>query len=133
MTRNYRKSRASYPNGVLLIADNGGKTLDRYTVFYTPYTIDNGTGRMETYFPYMAMSGAPYHPQGFCQHGELRHRYTVWGTGEKVLEMADLPEDCQRAIQEDLNSCHHCGGNCPSEPKDSKFLCDGFLGGEDAS
>ena len=24
--------------------------------------------------------------------------------------------------------CRYCGGNCPNEPDDSEFLCDGFAG-----
>lgn len=90
----YRKSRKDYPDGVLLIADNGGASIDRYTVLYTPED-----GR----FPYMAMSDAPFHPQGFCQHGELAFRYSVWGRHEKALNFADLNADCQKVIQQDLS------------------------------
>lgn len=25
-------------------------------------------------------------------------------------------------------TCAYCGGNCPNEPPDSDFLCDGFAG-----
>ena len=93
--RHYRKSCKSYPDGVLLIADNGGRTVDRYTVLYEPED-----GR----FPYTAMSEAPFHPQGFCQHGELSHRYSVWGRDERVLELSDLPVDCQKVVQQDLET-----------------------------
>lgn len=24
--------------------------------------------------------------------------------------------------------CHYCGGECPNEPNDSEYLCDGFAG-----
>ena len=24
--------------------------------------------------------------------------------------------------------CRYCGGNCPNEPDDSEYLCDGFAG-----
>lgn len=24
--------------------------------------------------------------------------------------------------------CPYCGGNCPNEPKDSEWLCDGYAG-----
>ena len=24
--------------------------------------------------------------------------------------------------------CYYCGGNCPNEPDDSEYLCDGFAG-----
>lgn len=27
-----------------------------------------------------------------------------------------------------MNNCPYCGGNCPNEPEDSEFLCDGFAG-----
>jgi len=26
------------------------------------------------------------------------------------------------------NKCHYCGGECPGEPTDSEYLCDGFAG-----
>ena len=29
---------------------------------------------------------------------------------------------------EDAEECHYCGGNCPNEPDDSEYLCDGFAG-----
>ena len=25
-------------------------------------------------------------------------------------------------------TCRYCGGNCPNEPDDSEYLCDGFAG-----
>mgnify|MGYP001188432221 CR=1 FL=1 len=28
--------------------------------------------------------------------------------------------------------CRYCGGNCPNEPDDSKYLCDGFAGDIDS-
>jgi len=92
----YRRSRKDYPKGVLGIYDNGGKTVDRYTVIYTPFTVD---GRQ--YFPFLGMSAYPFHPQGFGQHGELPHRYTRQ-SGERVLRFADLPADCQRLVLQDI-------------------------------
>ena len=94
--RTYKKSRKDYPDGVLGIYDNGGKTCDRYTVIYTPYTLDG-----DTYFPYVGMSEAPFHPQGFGQHGELRHRYTRQA-GERCIDFEQLPEACQRLVRQDL-------------------------------
>lgn len=26
------------------------------------------------------------------------------------------------------HECYYCGGNCPNEPEDSEYLCDGFAG-----
>jgi hypothetical protein len=94
--RSYRRSRKDYPAGVLGIYDNGGKTCDRYTVVYAPFTVN---GRQ--YFPYVGMSAEPFHPQGFGQHGELPSRYTRQ-SGEKVLNFAELPDDCRRLVLSDL-------------------------------
>lgn len=94
--RDYRKSRPDYPDGVLGVYDNGGKTIDRYTVVYTPYECEG-----KRYFPYLGMSELPFHPQGFGQHGELKSRYTR-GPGERVLAFSQLPDDCRRAVLQDL-------------------------------
>lgn len=96
--RRYRRSRTDYPAGVLSVYDNGGKTTDRYTVVYRPFEMD---GR--NYYPVAYMSGAPFHPQGVCQHTELRFRPTGgWETGQKVIAFEDLPADCQRVVRQDL-------------------------------
>ena len=93
MTRNYRKSRQSYPDGVLLVCDSGAKHMDRYMVVYEP---------VNDVFPYVSMSDNPFHPQGCGQHGEMDTRYTVWGTKDKVLEFEELPMDCQQLVLQDL-------------------------------
>lgn len=115
------------PNGVprwVRIYDNGGETIDRYTVVYTgraaPLSVSApGYGRRQ--FPYLAMSGAPFHPQGFGQHGYSdnqpadcqRHGSKVgelhgWPPAigrrchlGKRIEWADLPHDCKRAVWQD--------------------------------
>lgn len=98
--RTYRRTRKDNPQGVIGIYDNEGKTIDRYTVVYTPYTV----GR-EIIFPYVDMSAAPFHPQGVCQHGEtIGYRITGgWGTNLKVIAFTDLPPDCQEVIKRDLS------------------------------
>ena len=90
-----RKSRKSYPDGVLLICDSGEKVFDRYMVLYEP---ENGV------FPYVGMSDNPFHPQGFGQHGEMTTRYSVWGTNDKVIEFETLPINCQVLVLQDLES-----------------------------
>ena len=89
----HRKSRSSYPDGVLLSADSGKKVLDRYFVLYE---------KQNNCFPYVAMSENPFHPQGFGQHGDMPLRYSVWGTNDKVLEWDELPVDCQQLVLQDL-------------------------------
>ena len=94
MNKAYRKSRKSYPDGVLLVCDSGDKVFDRYMVLYEP---ENGV------FPYVGMSANPFHPQGFGMHGDMPVRYTVWGTNDKVIEFEDLPIDCQTLVLQDLS------------------------------
>lgn len=73
--------------------DNGGETFDRYTVVFT-------RGKR----CYLGMSQHPAHPQGYGMHGE-------WPKGEapidrlggyshlgKKIKFSDLPEDCQKAV-----------------------------------
>ena len=47
--------------------DNGGRSMDRYTVVYDePATVIPG----EEYLTGLSMDNKPFHPQGFCQHGQ---------------------------------------------------------------
>lgn len=109
------------------VYDNGGPdaedgSIDRYTVVFTGKyrTIGLKRGeRPQCGYLYVGMSGAPFHPQGFCQHGE-----TSWQPcdtiktrdgGEwtwppaigrrchlgKRIRFEDLPADCQRATLQD--------------------------------
>ena len=105
--RAYRRSRTDYPAGVVSVYDNGGKTIDRYTVVYEPYMLEEegGFGGEQPVFTYVAMSGAPFHPQGFCQHGETVgfRPTTCWGSPMgRVIAFDKLPADCQRAVRRDL-------------------------------
>ncbi len=77
--------------------DNGGKTVDRYTVAYPASVEHNGQVQM------VGMSAHPFHPQGVGQHttGKLgRHL-------GKRIRFQDLPADCQKLVIRD------CGGTCP--------------------
>jgi len=91
--------------------DNGGKTFDRYTVVFTGRYSEN------RYQMYAGMSEHPYHPQGFCQHGEFpawepidRPKYSHLG---KKITFADLPPDCQKIILSDYREIW----NIPKEGK----------------
>jgi len=75
--------------------DNGGESIDRYTVVFS--RLNNG------YCSYLAMNGAPFYPQGFCQHGEADHvidrpKYSHLG---KKIKWEDLNADCQQAVLQD--------------------------------
>ena len=81
--------------------DNGGETIDRYTVVFT---------RLNTgYTNYLGMSGAPTHPQGFCQHGASRDPIDrpAYGHLGKKIAFADLPAACQSVVLEDYKAIWH--------------------------
>lgn len=77
---------------VIGIYDNGGKTLDRYTVYFD-------TKESEHLYSCIGMSERPFHPQGFCQHssGQLgKHN-------GKCIKFEELPEDCQKVVKAELS------------------------------
>jgi hypothetical protein len=108
------------------IYDNGGTenggTVDRYTVVFAGNY--NNIGRRDTErfigeHPVIGMSGAPFHPQGFCCHesyGYIIDRPKYGHLGKKI-KFEDLPEDCQKVIIRDYcdlwnlphpDYCPHC-------------------------
>ena len=89
------------PRGVLAIYDNGGKTFDRYTVFYVPTEPqDYARG----WIGYRGMSEHPFDPQGFGIYSDMpchevaAYRYTV---SKQACKWSDLPADVQRAVRAD--------------------------------
>ena len=92
---------------------DGQGSIDHFTVVFT----GNYPGR-QGLCRYLAMSGAPFHPQGFCQHGESERvidRPTCSHLGRKI-HFLDLPGDCQLAVLQnykhywELWACSQCGG-----------------------
>lgn len=80
------------------IFDNGGKSFDRYTVVYPKQQHPQGA-----YYPYIAMSEHPTHPQGFGQHGELQPPGKAgFGHLGKRISFAELPPDCQKLVKAEL-------------------------------
>jgi hypothetical protein len=95
--QNKRWLDADCPKGVLAIYDDH-KSIDRYTVFYVEPVVDD-------VLCYVAMNAAPFHPQGFGQHGELRrHEVAAFRYRErnKACRWSDLPQDCKRLVRQDL-------------------------------
>lgn len=99
-----------YDNGG---ADAGG-SIDQYTVVFTGRApvMKGGPGQANQY-PYLAMNCAPFHPQGFGQHGHTNHSPcdTPNGTWPPALgrknhlgtriKFSDLPYDCRRCVIND--------------------------------
>lgn len=76
--------------------DNGGKTLDRFTILFSddPAFAPTRAGHL----PGLAASEQPFHPQGFGQHIEAapgRHL-------EKRIAFFDLPADVRRFVAREL-------------------------------
>lgn len=80
--------------------DDGDKVVDRYTVVYLDDVSPNG--RVD----YLAMNAYPFHPQGFGQHGEMDIDAVAYkgrgGAFNKRIRFEDLPDDCKRAVMNDL-------------------------------
>ena len=85
--------------------DNGGESVDRYTIVFTGRYRHNTGGAQW----YVASSGAPTHPQGCYQHGEFqpgrsgncgvdRPSYAHLG---KRVQFADLPESVRNCVLSD--------------------------------
>ena len=100
------------PNGYpryVRVYDNGGKTMDRYTVVFTG-RYNNRVDRKLREYLHMGMSENPLSPQGFCQLSgtqqiidvdEKDHRWTPeYGASNhlgKRIHWHELPEDCRKA------------------------------------
>ncbi len=82
--------------------DNGGETFDRFTVVFTGrYRHLTGGSHW-----YVGMSGHPFHPQGFGQHGESDQQidYPSYRHLGKKIQFTDLPIDCQHLVLSDLKN-----------------------------
>jgi hypothetical protein len=84
------------------IWDDGDKWADRYTVVFLDEIDPRGN------VGYLAMGATPFHPQGFCQHGDMNIGDVCYkgrgGAFTKRIKFNDLPEDCQKAVIYDLRS-----------------------------
>jgi hypothetical protein len=97
--------------------DNGGVdaggSIDQYTAVFTGQAAAMKMPGVAHQWPYLAMNSAPYHPQGFGQHGQSNHQPCDvnkhgWAPAVgrknhlgKRIEFLDLPPDCQRLVFDD--------------------------------
>lgn len=80
---------------VIAIYDNGGKTADRYTVYYNIVeSIRNGNNL----YACLGMSEHPFHPQGIGMHSSGR----LGRHNGRRIPFDKLPTDCQKAVLQDL-------------------------------
>jgi len=78
---------------VCRIFDNGGTSIDRYTIAFKACKVNN----IFTIYPYLASSANPFHPQGFGQHGESREFLNGKHLGKRVA-FDSLPVDVQKFV-----------------------------------
>ena len=79
------------------IYDNGGKTIDRYTLVVPSV---NTPGMLDMY----GFNEAPYHPQGFGQYaGEYRQMGSYSHLG-KLVSLESLPEQARKFVKETLTA-----------------------------
>ena len=76
--------------------DNGGETVDRYTVVFTGRYKQNTGGE----FWYVGMSGNPFHPLGIGTHGSSRTQidYPSYRHLGKKVKFDDLTENCKLCV-----------------------------------
>lgn len=91
------------PRGVLAIYDDGERTVDRFTVFYTkPIT---GTTYADMWIGYRGMSEHPTHPQGVGMFGEME-AYKVadyrYRNRNRACRWSALPEEVRDVVVRDL-------------------------------
>lgn len=79
--------------------DDGGKSIDRYTVVWP-----DGD--------YLAMDANPYRPSGFGQHGGgteyepdcEKRGGELWSYLGRMISFHDLPTECQKLVLSDLKA-----------------------------
>lgn len=74
--------------------DNGGASIDRYTVAYLDFPYD----RNPKVFECVGCNDSPFHPQGFGQHSSCMLGPHLG----KEIEFSELPEDVQKLVRQDL-------------------------------
>jgi hypothetical protein len=86
------------PSYILDVFDDK-RTIDRYTVFLGGDWILQLND--DTWLQYIGMSGAPEHPQGFSQFGELRAHEAAnyrYRNGHYRIKWNDLPEHIRKHV-----------------------------------
>ena len=99
--KQFNRLKSLQPDGIpkyIRCYDNGGKTLDRYTVVFT----GNYTHKTSREHWYLGMNAAPFHPQGIGQHGSSptqidRPKYSHLG---RKIKFQNLPKECRICVSQ---------------------------------
>ena len=93
------------PSGVLAIYDNGGKTLDRYTIYYKPDMATAIDPQGTLWIDYFAASESPTSSQGFGIHGQdPSHQVAAYRSRiyRESAKWSELPEAVKVCVRDDL-------------------------------
>ena len=81
------------PGSRIRIYDNGGKTIDRYTLVVPSV---NEPGKLDMY----GFNDAPYHPQGFGQYAGSYDKMKSYSHLGKLISYNNLPEQAKKYVKE---------------------------------
>lgn len=90
-----------------ILLDNGGKTVDRYSLFDTQPTGYEGDDPSRYVHQYVAFDANPSSPQGFGQHGDITqaqfaaHKKEKFRSLGKKIKLDDL-DDKARAFADEF-------------------------------
>lgn len=79
------------------IYDNGGKTVDRYTLVVPSV---NEPGKLDMY----GFNDNPFHPQGFGQSAGSYDKMGSYSHLGKLISYDDLPEQAQRFVRQEITT-----------------------------
>lgn len=82
-------------DNIIKCYDNGGKTIDRYTV---AFPFDHFYRDTVKFYQCVFMNSEPFHPQGVGSHGDCQLGPHLG----KPIKFKDLPNDCQKLVIQDL-------------------------------
>lgn len=84
------------------VRDNGGQTFDRYTAGFCHYgSLEDDDREMDRFSLLIGPTGN--HPQGVCMHDDM----PVGEDDGKLVELSDLPEPVQKAIDNEFGLALH--------------------------
>ena len=92
------------------IYDNGGTTVDRYTLVVP--SVDE-PGKLDMY----GFNDAPYYPTGFGQYAGSYHRMGSYSHLGKLIQFDNLPDQAQRFVREVLTTSPPEGYGIPLPKK----------------
>lgn len=86
-----------YPKGIKAVYDNGGETIDRYTVVFSSKKYFDTGAYKGFYHDAVFSSNNPTHPQGYYQHAEVK---LIVSLGKKISWLS-LPKSVRNLVNKE--------------------------------